>query len=267
MFAQRYDSVGQKVGGQFLVTYTSSDQIHPSAAGLPDGGFVVAWASYGESPDSSGWGVFAQRYDGAGQKVGGEFLVNQSIANDQIYSTIGTLADGNLVVTWNGYNPVSNSLDVYARVFAPSVDGMTAVTPEFVVNTNTNGQQDTMAYIAETVEGLAGGRFVVVWGNSSGQDSSDGGVFAQIYEADGTPLSAAQMLVNTATMGSQFYGSVGALADGGFVVTWAGPDGSGNGIFAQRFDADGNKLGDEFFVNTSGHQRPVQRRDLWRAGL
>ena len=43
-----------------------------------------------------------------------------------------------------------------------------------------------------------------------------------------------------------------ALADGGFVVTWssAGQDGSGLGIYGQRYAADGTPVGSEFRVNT-----------------
>ena len=42
-----------------------------------------------------------------------------------------------------------------------------------------------------------------------------------------------------------------ALADGGFVVTWQsdGQDGSGYGIYGQRYMADGTAEGSEFLVN------------------
>ena len=42
-----------------------------------------------------------------------------------------------------------------------------------------------------------------------------------------------------------------ALADGGFVVTWTsdGQDGSGYGIYGQRYAADGTAVGSEFRVN------------------
>ena len=43
-----------------------------------------------------------------------------------------------------------------------------------------------------------------------------------------------------------------ALAGGGFVVTWTsdGQDGSGYGIYGQRYAADGTAVGSEFRVNT-----------------
>ncbi len=51
--------------------------------------------------------------------------------------------------------------------------------------------------------------------------------------------------VNTTTSYSQSYPSITALTDGGFVVTWTsyGQDGSGSGIYAQRYDANGESVG------------------------
>ncbi|MEQ1670666.1 MAG: hypothetical protein ABL893_07405, partial [Hyphomicrobium sp.] len=54
--------------------------------------------------------------------------------------------------------------------------------------------------------------------------------------------------VNTTTANDQLYSSVTALADGGFVVTWTslGQDGSGWGIYGQRYTAAGAASGPEF---------------------
>jgi len=251
VFAQIYDDAGHKAGSEFRVnTYTSGDQNYPSATGLADGGFMVTWESYRETPDSSGYGIFAQRFDASGSAVGGEFLVNQTTSSDQLSSTVSTLANGDFVVTWTGYDPSNHTNDIYARVFAPDTGGAAALTNEFVVNTQTSGWQESLGDLAETVTGLAGGRFAVVWSDGSGQDGSGWGVFARVYEADGTAVNGAQILVNTTTAGAQNYASVGALGDGGFVVSWVGSDGDMGGIFAQRFDAGGNAVGGEFAVNS-----------------
>ena len=60
---------------------------------------------------------------------------------------------------------------------------------------------------------------------------------------------------------TQDHPSVAALEDGDFIVTWQDASGqsggSGNDIWAQRFDASGSAVGDDFRVNTtftSGHQ-------------
>jgi VCBS repeat-containing protein len=248
VFAQRYDAAGEKVGTAFLVnTYTSLTQISPSAAGLPDGGFVVTWESYDQAPDSSDSGIFAQRFNASGIPVGNAFLVNQTTTGGQLESSVSVLANGNIVVTWSGFNSDSTDSEIYARIFTPNAGGMTAVTGEFVVNTNTNGFQSTSS---ETVAGLAGGRFAVVWDDSSGQDGSGPGVFLRVYEANGTAVNASQVQANTTTAGEQYQASIAALSDGSFVATWVSDDGSGSEIFARRFDANGNGLGDDFLVNT-----------------
>jgi hypothetical protein len=63
---------------------------------------------------------------------------------------------------------------------------------------------------------------------------------------------------NTFTTDSQNGGSIASLPGGGYVVTWSSnsQDGSGYGVYAQRFDATGNAAGMEFRVNStvSGHQ-------------
>lgn len=68
--------------------------------------------------------------------------------------------------------------------------------------------------------------------------------------------SRAQLLgpefqVNTYTTGAQSRPQVAASPAGEFVVTWAsaGQDGSGSGIFGQRFDAADSPMGTEFLVN------------------
>jgi hypothetical protein len=58
--------------------------------------------------------------------------------------------------------------------------------------------------------------------------------------------------VNTYTQNSQYYSAVAALSGGGFIVTWASylQDGSGDGIYGQRYDVAGTASGSEFQINT-----------------
>ncbi len=60
-------------------------------------------------------------------------------------------------------------------------------------------------------------------------------------------------LVNSYTIDTQHEPQVAALADGGFVVVWEstwGQDGSGYGVFSQRYDSSGKPIGEEYRVNT-----------------
>ena len=62
----------------------------------------------------------------------------------------------------------------------------------------------------------------------------------------------AEFQVNTYTNNHQSEPSVTSLIDGGFLLVWRsdGQDGNNNGIYAQRYDANGNSLDGEFQVNT-----------------
>lgn len=71
--------------------------------------------------------------------------------------------------------------------------------------------------------------------------------------------------MNTYTTGYQSLPSVAAGPGGAFVVVWSSPhDGSGGGVFAQRFAGSGAPLGPEFRVNsytTAGQTYPAAAAD------
>ena len=121
----------------------------------------------------------------------------------------------------------------------------TAAGAEFQVNTHINENQ-----YEPSVTALTDGGFVVTW-ESYNQDGSGLGIYGQRYAADGT-VAGAEFQVNTYTDNVQYEPSVTALTDGGFVVTWqsSGQDGSGYGVYGQRYAADGTAAGAEFQVNT-----------------
>ena len=113
------------------------------------------------------------------------------------------------------------------------------------VNTVTGGNQILPAIAMD-----ANGDYVAVW-TSYLEDGSGYGVYAQRYAADGSTRGT-EFRVNTFTTGYQGLPSVAMDVAGDFVVTWQsfGQDGSGMGIYAQRYSADGVTQGGEFKVNT-----------------
>jgi len=124
---------------------------------------------------------------------------------------------------------------------------------EFQVNTRTTYDQ-TDADIAMDAEG----NFLVVW-SSYRQDGHSGGVFGQRFDTGGNPVGE-EFQVNTATQGNQTEPSVAVDAVGNFVIVWHGPQSvadSNEDIFARRFDANGQPLGDEFRVNTNTNSRQL----------
>jgi Bacterial Ig domain/Cadherin-like domain len=239
----------QRIGSEFLVnTRTLGDQANPSITALANGNFVVTWDDgSGQGGDASGVGVKAQILDAAGNKQGGEFLVNTTTANNQSLSSIAALTSGGFVVAWQDFSGVGgdiSGLGVKARVF----DAFGTGGSEFLVNTTTANNQSN-----PSVTGLTNTNFVVTWEDSTG-NASGAAIKAQIYNATGARVGG-EFLVNTATLNGQNTPSITALANGAFVVTWAdssaqGGDTSGSGIKARVFDAFGTG-GSEFLVNTT----------------
>ncbi|WP_107851448.1 VCBS domain-containing protein [Oceanimonas marisflavi] len=250
IYGQRFDANGGVVGGEFLINSTTADQqSNPSAASLNGGGFVVVWQSANQ--DGSSNGIYGQLFDASDNEIGNEFLINQTTTSAQYEASVTTLADGGFAVSWSSDH--TGDLDIYTRLYSANGTGAIATTGELLTNTTTSGYQATFGALTETVAGLANGRFVSVWSDNSGADGSNWGVFARLLDAQGNAVavngSTDQFPVNTTTVDNQFYASVGALNSGGFVIVWLSPEGSGNGIFAQRFDGDGNAVGGEFQVN------------------
>jgi len=244
VFGQRYDASGASVGGEFQVnTYTTNFQYHSSVTASSDGGFVVAWESAGQ--DGSGNGIFGQRYDATGASVGSEFQVNTYTQSDQAKPSVTALSNGGFVVTWQSAGDQDGS---GRGVFGQRYDASgVSVGSEFQVNTYTTGSQGTPSITA-----FSDGGFVVTWASYGNQDGNSAGVFGQRYDAAGASVDN-EFQVNTYTQSGQYRPFVMALSDDGFVVTWLseqGQDGSGNGVFGQRYDATGAAVGSEFQVNT-----------------
>jgi hypothetical protein len=241
VYGQRFDPNGGKVGSEFQVnTWTTGYQGQPSITSLPNGGFVVVWQSYGQ--DGSDWGVYGQRFDPNGNKVGSEFQVNTSKAFDQGHPSITSLSNGGFVVVSRSYGQDGSDFGVYGQRFDSNGN---KVGSEFRVNTWTTNEQSN-----PSITSLSNGGFVVVW-TSDGQDGSDYGVYGQRFDSNGNKVGY-EFRVNTWTTDFQGVPSITSLSNGGFVVVWTsdGQDGSGDGVYGQRFDSNGNKVGSEFQVNT-----------------
>ncbi|APZ93269.1 PKD domain-containing protein [Fuerstiella marisgermanici] len=250
VFAQRFNADGTAAGSEFQInTYTTDDQYKPAVAMDGAGNFVVTWSSVGQ--DGTGSGVYAQRYDAAGNPVGAEFQVNTTTADGQGSPSVAMNAVGNFVITWTSGNQDS---DKSSGVFGQLYDSAgNAVGTEFQIHTHTPGTQSLQSVAMDAV-----GNFVVTW-NSSNQDGDDYGIYGQRFDANGNALGS-EFQVNTYVTGNQLYPSVAMDGTGNFVITWGSLEQDGGlfswGVYGQRYAADGTAMGSEFLINsaTDHHQ-------------
>ena len=221
-------------------TTTAGYQDTPRVAAFADGSFVVTWESAGQ--DGSGYGVYGQRFDASGAKVGSEFGVNSTVAGDQYNADVAALDGGAFVVSWTSDDQDGSLSGIYAQLFDSTGSKLGG---EFLVNTYTLDRQRLSSIAA-----LDDGRFLISW-DSAGQDGDERGVYAQLFNADGS-RSGLEFRVNATAVSSQFQSSAAALGDGGFAIAWVSfqPDGDDADVYMQRFSAAGTPLGAETLVNT-----------------
>ncbi|CAO3430063.1 hypothetical protein [Azospirillum doebereinerae] len=241
VLAQRFDASGNKVGPEFWAnSWTTGRQAEADVLGLADGGFLISWTSEGGQDGDAG-GVYGQRYDAAGQTLGGEFRINEATTGQQAAVALAARGDGGFVASYHSQS-TSSGFDVYTRLYDGNLNNDK---PSQLTNTyKTNDQNYPSVAVMEDKSS------VVVW-ISAGQDGSQEGIYGQRFDAAGNKVGA-EFRVNTNAYGQQYMPSVTALEGGGFVVGWHsnGSNTSSYDVCAQRFDANGQAVGSEFIVNS-----------------
>jgi hypothetical protein len=178
------------------------------------------------------------------RKAGSEFQVNQTTTGNQRKPSIGADAKGNFVISWDSEFFDGDGQGVVARQF--KANGK-ATSNEIPINTYTTRSQRNAEIGVD-----ARGNFVVTWVSDVGNVDQE--IAARRFAADGNYLDLADILpVNTYTTKRQSSTQVAMTGEGDFVITWDSEeqDGSKRGIYAQRFNADGVRQGDEIAVNTT----------------
>lgn len=158
---------------------------------------------------------------------------------------LARFADGRLIATWTGSDGMWGG--VFAQLLAADA---TALAPVFRVNTTTWLSQTT-----PSVATLPDGGFLIAW--DSAQDGSESGIYAQRYAASGSAVGS-EYRINTFTHSDQLRPLIAMQPSGAHLIIWHSldQDGSGYGIYGQRFTADGMPAGGEFRVSetTAGNQ-------------
>ena len=225
------------LGETRINTTTAGEQEDPNVFGLIDGGYVIAWRGNGVGDTV---GVFTQRYNASGAKVGGETLVNTTVAGDQTQPSVVGLLGGGYVVTW--YGPNAGGVE---SIFVQQYNASGAkVGGEILVNTTATGLRDS-----PEITGLADGGYVVAWEAQGADGSYDS--YLQRFNASGAKVGG-EVFINTSTLGPQDYPQIFGFPDGGYLAVWeGGGPGDDYGIFAQRFNSAGVKVGGQQLINTA----------------
>jgi hypothetical protein len=235
IWGQRYDDDGNRVGNNFAVSLFDESQIDPVVSRADD--FVVVWQN------TNGNNIWGQRFDAQGDKAGIQFQVNNVVTeNEQELPAIASDDQGNFVVVYESFDFADDGDEIVGHRFSNIGERQGT---EFLVNfIIDDDQQDP------SVGRQPGGSFLVAWESDDGEGlGENSGIWAQVFNANGDKLNPPEFRVNQFAEGNQESPDVGAWP-GGYVVTWVHEDEAGRGVWARRFDSNGDPLGGNFLVNT-----------------
>lgn len=235
-----------------------SSQENASVAALAGGGFVAVWTDWERDYGTTGFdgfsGVYGQRFDEAGRKVGLEFQVHQREKGQQFDARVVGLANGGFVVGWTGQSTdqdddYESGLDAYLRRF--DAEGI-PTTPEWILNA-----PSTMDHRLQDLLVLADGTLAVTWVQSP--YGTDWSLVQRNFRPNGAPLGASRVIdtdMDTGLPQGFFYRTPGfrmtELPGGGYGATWwefaAYP--FLDEVFYARFTSRGQIVGRPVLVST-----------------
>lgn len=235
IYAQRFDSVGNRLGEEFRINLGGDgNQNSPAVVASPDGGYWVTWCDY----RLDNYDIYCQRIARDGSLIGTNFKVNDDSASaHQRISSIAMEKGGNICITWEDERGIS--CDIYRAVFD-------SLGRECGANLRLNDDLGTAAQYYASVAG-GNGRFLVAWSdNRNGWD-----IYAQLLDREGYPLGT-NFRVN-AEIGNtfQWYPYCAMDSFNRAAIVWMDYRNGGSQIYARIYDENGNPTGDEFPVSDS----------------
>jgi len=250
-------------------TISGTFRINPAVAVLNNSNVVTVWSSYNQAGPGSLQDVYGQILSPTGQKIGGEFLINQFISYNQRAPAVAATKNGGFVVAWvseqersvfnsnnidntNGAAPNligSSSVDIYARLYDSNG---TAQVSELLVNAGVNPCANPAVAVASD------GSFMVTWcARDMNNPDNSWDIYARTFSSSG--VGGTTVLVNTHLYGDQYLPKISAIGLD-YLIVWTslGQDGSREGVFGQFVHEDGSLVGGEFLVNTTTTGQQMQ---------
>ncbi|MEQ8764160.1 MAG: hypothetical protein RL885_09545 [Planctomycetota bacterium] len=215
-------------------TWTQNRQWKVALDADSEGHLLVAWGS--RRQEAGTFGVFAQRFDVLGRRLGTEIHVNEYLPGAQTNPAVTIDASGQAWIVWESGEQDGHAGGVFGRRFGMHEDGsFAALSGELAINETTRGHQGDASVAVD-----ADGRALVTWiSNHVGRPVAMG----RLFDASGEALTQ-EFRLGDADQGRESVASAAATPDG-FVTTWAAADADGfpATIRTRRFTAKGEAQG------------------------
>jgi len=203
--AQRFDAAGRKAGKQLVansppIPYGTLGYFGPGGSidMDADGDMVVTWNAPGR--DTSGWGVFGQRFTKDGVKAGAEFRANSYTAGDQAgWDNVSMGVGGDFVVVWESWGQGGQDVGAYAQRYSAAG---APVGGEFKVNDATAGAQGS-----PKADVGRDGYFVIGFSGYAQAYAPDGSLIGGNFPGGGLPVMQPdhEFVITSGTTGQKFF--------------------------------------------------------------
>ncbi len=227
--------------------HVSSATASPRVAMNGSGEFVVTWV--GRRTDMAG-DVFAQRFDRAGERVGGNFVVPSQTAGPQDRPDVAIRRNGSFVIVWEDGRDVHQSPPQY-YIFAHVYDSTGAsVGGNFKVSSHPGG---TLFPRDPAIALQPNGHFFVCWSYGSPSD-----VYGHLYDASRNTIKGDFILSALGVVepvGPHQRPDVGISPGSGYAVLWESEKTGDSNIYVKMFTAAGAQVGEHLVVNESPGQQ------------
>jgi hypothetical protein len=236
LFAQWFNRDGSRRGDNFRVSDSTApgDQSISGVAIAPDGVSLVVWDDRRNGITGD---IYAQFLNPDGSPRGSNFRVNDDplISGNQYEPEVAVDDSSRFIVTW--MDGRDRNWNIYAQRFTSSGE---SIGSNFRVTPQDSNQLSPQ--IACSPEGYS----VICW-NDRRRNQWD--VYAQIYTPDGQGIGENFRVNNDTGAAQQLLGDVAINRLGEFIVVWVDNRNGNDDIFAQRFNIQGIRLGNEFRLN------------------
>ena len=236
---------------------SSNDRFLHDATATAGGGSAVIW----EQPSVDGIRDFQalQFVDAQGVVSTGPIFMPIYDGQSQLDPAIAGIFNGNVAVAFENFTAATADRDIRLHIFTPTGQDIASGpngTHEIAVSGG--GKNAAFPDIAltngNTPDVPGDGSIVVVWQDNNGIE------YRRFGDDTGSPIDTDPRMIAGSAGG--LLPHVAALNDGGFIVEWGQAfgqeqDGSADfDIVLQRFDINGNAVGDKFFIDNPGDQGP-----------
>jgi len=210
IYAQRYDTLGMPVSGNFRVDNGGNYQSSPHIA-TNGNGYVIAWE---DSRIGSYYQIYAQRFDVNGDTLGGNFLVGDG--DNTEYGPSVAMGDSGFVIAWYDYRYDGSYTDIYAQQYKLNGD---TIGGNFIVNDDPQGV--VYHYNPSVAMSPDEHNVVIAWEDYRNDPSGYvAEIMAQKY-VDGVPVGG-NVVVNGTTMSNRYFwgGKRMACTDQRILFNW-----------------------------------------------